>query len=150
MVDIIPSSQLVIGHGAFSIVYRAKLKSAPSNVVAIKAITKKNLAKSQNLLGKEIKILAVEQSHNIVMVKLSQLLQDLDLLPQQVLALRQVLLCDRLDRYNIAWCRFQPAFVDDRKGAVPDQVLGIELVDANVGHHGDDHLLLLPPHPLPH
>ena len=30
---------------------------APSNVVAIKAITKKNLAKSQNLLGKEIKIL---------------------------------------------------------------------------------------------
>ena len=32
---------------------------APSNVVAIKAITKKNLAKSQNLLGKEIKILKV-------------------------------------------------------------------------------------------
>ena len=30
---------------------------APTNVVAIKAITKKNLAKSQNLLGKEIKIL---------------------------------------------------------------------------------------------
>jgi serine/threonine-protein kinase ULK/ATG1 len=28
-------------------------------VVAIKAITKKNLAKSQNLLGKEIKILKV-------------------------------------------------------------------------------------------
>jgi len=57
MVDILPSSQLVIGHGAFSIVYRAKLKSAPTDVVAIKAITKKNLAKSQNLLGKEIKIL---------------------------------------------------------------------------------------------
>ena len=33
------------------------LSQAPSNVVAIKAITKKNLAKSQNLLGKEIKIL---------------------------------------------------------------------------------------------
>ena len=33
------------------------LLQAPSNVVAIKAITKKNLAKSQNLLGKEIKIL---------------------------------------------------------------------------------------------
>ena len=30
MVDIIPSSQLVIGHGAFSIVYRAKLKSVSS------------------------------------------------------------------------------------------------------------------------
>ncbi len=26
MVDIIPSSQLVIGHGAFSVVYRARLK----------------------------------------------------------------------------------------------------------------------------
>ncbi len=31
----------------------------PNQVVAIKAITKKNLAKSQNLLGKEIKILKV-------------------------------------------------------------------------------------------
>merc|ERR1719445_997225 len=57
MVDIIPSSQLVIGHGAFSIVYRAKLQNDPKNTVAIKAITKKNLSRSQNLLGKEIKIL---------------------------------------------------------------------------------------------
>jgi hypothetical protein len=32
---------------------------SPSCVVAIKRITKKNLAKSQNLLGKEIKILKV-------------------------------------------------------------------------------------------
>ena len=32
---------------------------APHSVVAIKAIAKKNLAKSQNLLGKEIKILKV-------------------------------------------------------------------------------------------
>ena len=31
MVDIIPSSQLVIGHGAFSIVYRAKLKTVSSS-----------------------------------------------------------------------------------------------------------------------
>ena len=31
----------------------------PNEVVAIKAIAKKNLAKSQNLLGKEIKILKV-------------------------------------------------------------------------------------------
>ena len=31
----------------------------PNQIVAIKAITKKNLAKSQNLLGKEIKILKV-------------------------------------------------------------------------------------------
>jgi len=67
MVDIIPSSQMVIGNGAFSIVYRAKLKSAPSNVVAIKAITKKNLAKSQNLLGKEIKILKVMLNINFLL-----------------------------------------------------------------------------------
>jgi hypothetical protein len=33
----------------------------PNQVVAIKAITKKNLAKSQNLLGKEIKILKVRK-----------------------------------------------------------------------------------------
>jgi len=47
----------LIGHGAFAVVYKGRLKTAPNNVVAIKAITKKNLAKSQNLLGKEIKIL---------------------------------------------------------------------------------------------
>ena len=35
------------------------LLQRPRDVVAIKAITKKNLAKSQNLLGKEIKILKV-------------------------------------------------------------------------------------------
>ncbi|XP_023343699.1 serine/threonine-protein kinase unc-51 isoform X2 [Eurytemora carolleeae] len=57
MVDIVPNSQLIIGHGAFSLVYRARLANAPHSVVAIKAIAKKNLAKSQNLLGKEIKIL---------------------------------------------------------------------------------------------
>ena len=39
---------------------------APSNVVAIKAITKKNLAKSQNLLGKEIKILKVMLNINFL------------------------------------------------------------------------------------
>ncbi|XP_040566573.1 serine/threonine-protein kinase unc-51 isoform X2 [Lepeophtheirus salmonis] len=57
MVDIVSSSQEVIGHGAFSIVYKAKLKKNPSQTVAIKAITKKNLAKSRNLLGTEIVIL---------------------------------------------------------------------------------------------
>jgi hypothetical protein len=34
--------------------------------VAIKAITKKNLAKSQNLLGKEIKILKVTNKHILI------------------------------------------------------------------------------------
>jgi hypothetical protein len=33
MVDIIPSSQLVIGHGAFSVVYRARLKAVSRLVV---------------------------------------------------------------------------------------------------------------------
>ena len=45
----------------------------PNQIVAIKAITKKNLAKSQNLLGKEIKILKVriqrgQKSHLYVVV----------------------------------------------------------------------------------
>ena len=40
----------------FIIIY---LFQRPNEVVAIKAIAKKNLAKSQNLLGKEIKILKV-------------------------------------------------------------------------------------------
>ena len=39
--------------------------------------------------------------------------------------------------------RFEAALVDHSEGAVPDQVFGVELVDADVGHHLDDHLLLL-------
>ncbi|KAL5016889.1 hypothetical protein ScPMuIL_006478 [Solemya velum] len=46
----------LIGHGAFAVVFKGRYvkKAVP---VAIKSITKKNLAKSQNLLSKEIKIL---------------------------------------------------------------------------------------------
>lgn len=47
----------LIGHGAFAVVYKGRYKAKPELPVAIKSITKKNLAKSQNLLGKEIKIL---------------------------------------------------------------------------------------------
>nr|CAD7198320.1 unnamed protein product [Timema douglasi] len=47
----------LIGHGAFAVVFKGRHRKNPSFVVAIKSITKKNLAKSQNLLGKEIKIL---------------------------------------------------------------------------------------------
>lgn len=47
----------LIGHGAFAVVYKGRYKTKPELPVAIKSITKKNLAKSQNLLGKEIKIL---------------------------------------------------------------------------------------------
>ncbi|CAB0001431.1 unnamed protein product, partial [Nesidiocoris tenuis] len=50
-------SKDLIGHGAFAVVFKGRLRKNPKNVVAIKSITKKNLAKSQNLLGKEIKIL---------------------------------------------------------------------------------------------
>ncbi|XP_039292868.1 serine/threonine-protein kinase unc-51 isoform X2 [Nilaparvata lugens] len=51
------STSNIIGHGAFAVVFKGRLRKNPRNVVAIKSITKKNLAKSQNLLGKEIKIL---------------------------------------------------------------------------------------------
>ncbi|EDV51605.1 serine/threonine-protein kinase unc-51 isoform X2 [Drosophila erecta] len=50
------SSKDMLGHGAFAVVYkgRHRKKHMP---VAIKCITKKGLLKTQNLLGKEIKIL---------------------------------------------------------------------------------------------
>ncbi|XP_063222174.1 serine/threonine-protein kinase unc-51 isoform X2 [Bacillus rossius redtenbacheri] len=51
------SNKDLIGHGAFAVVFKGRHRKNPSYVVAIKSITKKNLAKSQNLLGKEIKIL---------------------------------------------------------------------------------------------
>lgn len=47
----------LIGHGAFAVVFKGRNRKRPDNPVAIKSITKKNLAKSQNLLSKEIKIL---------------------------------------------------------------------------------------------
>jgi len=51
------NSKDLIGHGAFAVVFKGRHRKNPNFVVAIKSITKKNLAKSQNLLGKEIKIL---------------------------------------------------------------------------------------------
>ncbi|CAB4062789.1 ULK2 [Lepeophtheirus salmonis] len=51
------NSKDLIGHGAFAVVYKGRVKKNPSQTVAIKAITKKNLAKSRNLLGTEIVIL---------------------------------------------------------------------------------------------
>ncbi|XP_037956113.1 serine/threonine-protein kinase ULK1-like [Teleopsis dalmanni] len=50
------STKDMLGHGAFAVVYkgRHRKKHFP---VAIKCITKKGLIKTQNLLGKEIKIL---------------------------------------------------------------------------------------------
>ncbi|KAJ1365725.1 protein of unknown function (DUF3543) [Parelaphostrongylus tenuis] len=51
------STKDVIGHGAFAIVYKGRYSDKPDIPVAIKAIAKKNIAKSKNLLTKEIKIL---------------------------------------------------------------------------------------------
>jgi serine/threonine-protein kinase ULK/ATG1 len=51
------SKRDLIGHGAFAIVFLGHSKINPEQQVAIKQITKKQLAKSQSLLEKEIKIL---------------------------------------------------------------------------------------------
>ncbi|CAF0932547.1 unnamed protein product [Adineta ricciae] len=51
------SKRDLIGHGAFAIVFLGHSKISPDQQVAIKQITKKQLAKSQSLLEKEIKIL---------------------------------------------------------------------------------------------
>ncbi|XP_046366345.1 serine/threonine-protein kinase unc-51-like isoform X3 [Haliotis rufescens] len=47
----------LIGHGAFAVVFKGRNRKRPDKAVAIKSITKKNIAKSQQLLSKEIKIL---------------------------------------------------------------------------------------------
>lgn len=51
------SKKDLIGHGAFAVVFKGRTRKNHDKVVAIKSITKKNIAKSQNLLSKEIKIL---------------------------------------------------------------------------------------------
>ncbi|XP_025089780.1 serine/threonine-protein kinase unc-51-like isoform X1 [Pomacea canaliculata] len=48
----------ILGHGAFAIVFKGRKKENTSVPVAVKCITKKNIAKSQQLLSKEIKILS--------------------------------------------------------------------------------------------
>lgn len=56
----------LIGHGAFAVVFRGRHKQKRNWEVAIKCINKKNLAKSQSLLGKEIKILKELKHDHIV------------------------------------------------------------------------------------
>uniref|UniRef100_A0A1I7V4T6 Protein kinase domain-containing protein n=1 Tax=Caenorhabditis tropicalis TaxID=1561998 RepID=A0A1I7V4T6_9PELO len=51
------SKRDLLGHGAFALVYRGRYIDRPEIPVAIKAISKKSLNKSKNLLTKEIKIL---------------------------------------------------------------------------------------------
>ena len=53
-------------------------------------------------INKLVAHLAVEECDDVVVVQLGELLEDLDLLAKQVLALRQVLLRDRLDRHHVA------------------------------------------------
>ncbi|KAH9499385.1 Serine/threonine-protein kinase unc-51 [Bulinus truncatus] len=47
----------VLGTGAFATVWKGRAKKDPTQLVAIKAIKKKNFLKSQQLLSKEITIL---------------------------------------------------------------------------------------------
>ncbi|KAM3867663.1 serine/threonine-protein kinase ULK1a [Diretmus argenteus] len=56
----------LIGHGAFAVVFKGRHKEKRDCGVAVKCINKKNLAKSQILLGKEIKILKELKHENIV------------------------------------------------------------------------------------
>uniref|UniRef100_A0A8C0LB87 non-specific serine/threonine protein kinase n=1 Tax=Canis lupus dingo TaxID=286419 RepID=A0A8C0LB87_CANLU len=51
------SKRDLVGHGAFAVVFRGRHRQKTDWEVAIKSINKKNLSKSQILLGKEIKIL---------------------------------------------------------------------------------------------
>ncbi|XP_056467003.1 serine/threonine-protein kinase ULK2 [Gadus chalcogrammus] len=56
----------LVGHGAFAVVFKGRHRKKTDWEVAIKNINKKNLSKSQILLGKEIKILKELQHENIV------------------------------------------------------------------------------------
>ncbi|XP_060746192.1 serine/threonine-protein kinase ULK1 isoform X3 [Tachysurus vachellii] len=56
----------LIGHGAFAVVFKGRHGEKHDWEVAVKCINKKNLAKSQTLLGKEIKILKELKHENIV------------------------------------------------------------------------------------
>ncbi|XP_047446822.1 serine/threonine-protein kinase ULK1a isoform X2 [Mugil cephalus] len=56
----------LIGHGAFAVVFKGRHKEKRDWEVAVKCINKKNLSKSQALLGKEIKILKELKHDNIV------------------------------------------------------------------------------------
>ncbi|XP_063081512.1 serine/threonine-protein kinase ULK1 isoform X2 [Cavia porcellus] len=57
----------LIGHGAFAVVFKGRHREKHDLEVAVKCINKKNLAKSQTLLGKEIKILK-EMANSVYLV----------------------------------------------------------------------------------
>uniref|UniRef100_A0A672L001 non-specific serine/threonine protein kinase n=1 Tax=Sinocyclocheilus grahami TaxID=75366 RepID=A0A672L001_SINGR len=66
----------LVGHGAFAVVFKGRHKKKTDWEVAIKSINKKNLSKSQILLGKEIKILKELQHENIVALYDVQVMYD--------------------------------------------------------------------------
>uniref|UniRef100_A0A8B9Z149 non-specific serine/threonine protein kinase n=1 Tax=Buteo japonicus TaxID=224669 RepID=A0A8B9Z149_9AVES len=70
------SKKDLIGHGAFAVVFKGRHRKKTDWEVAIKSINKKNLSKSQILLGKEIKILKVSKgtlSEDTIRVFLQQI-----------------------------------------------------------------------------
>ncbi|PNJ06093.1 ULK2 isoform 3 [Pongo abelii] len=80
------SKRDLVGHGAFAVVFRGRHRQKTDWEVAIKSINKKNLSKSQILLGKEIKILKELQHENIVA------LYDVQELPNSVFLVMEVVL----------------------------------------------------------
>uniref|UniRef100_A0A8C5G572 non-specific serine/threonine protein kinase n=1 Tax=Gouania willdenowi TaxID=441366 RepID=A0A8C5G572_GOUWI len=56
----------LVGHGAFAVVFKGRHRKKTDWEVAIKSINKKNLSKSQILLGKEIKILKVRSRLHLI------------------------------------------------------------------------------------
>uniref|UniRef100_A0A8C7S2A0 non-specific serine/threonine protein kinase n=1 Tax=Oncorhynchus mykiss TaxID=8022 RepID=A0A8C7S2A0_ONCMY len=61
----------LVGHGAFAVVFKGRHRKKTDWEVAVKSINKKNLSKSQILLGKEIKILKVSSMLNLIACHLS-------------------------------------------------------------------------------
>ncbi|XP_068168044.1 serine/threonine-protein kinase ULK1a isoform X2 [Antennarius striatus] len=60
------SRRNLIGHGAFAVVFKGRLKQEQEQAVAVKCINKKRLGRSAFLLEKEIKILKELKHENIV------------------------------------------------------------------------------------
>lgn len=76
--------------------------------------------------------LAVEQGDHVFVMQLGQLLENFDFLAEEILRLCQVLLGDALDGHRQLRFRLVAALVDDREGAMADQILGVvlELADS--------------------
>lgn len=121
----------LVGHGAFAVVFRGRHKEVSVHIwiclitvymvwvdsfvhykkrdweVAVKCINKKNLAKSQSLLGKEIKILKVKSCVCVAMF--FNICRALQLLTQSVALYFQELKHENIVRlldYQVRICMF--------------------------------------------